>query len=80
MIVNARKLQREERALWERLRHIRPRFTRQLRVGSYVLHFACRTLKIAVALDGGQHLDAVAYDGKRTEFLERARLDGIAVP
>ena len=61
----------EERLLWARLRHIRPRFTRQLPLGGYIVDFACRTARIAVELDGSQHLDSIAYDAQRTAFLEK---------
>lgn len=71
---NARRLRREatveEKALWERLRYLRPRFTRQLPIGPYILDFACRTAKLAIELDGSQHLEASAYDDRRTTFLE----------
>jgi BirA family biotin operon repressor/biotin-[acetyl-CoA-carboxylase] ligase len=70
---NARALRNaataEERLLWTRLRHVRPRFTRQLAIGSYILDFACRTAKIVVELDGSQHLDSTVYDEQRTAFL-----------
>ena len=74
MTANARLLRNaataEERALWLRLCHLRPRFTRQLSIGSYIVDFACRSIKLAVELDGSQHLDAAAYDERRTLFLE----------
>jgi len=54
----------------QRLRFVRPRFTRQLPIGPYIVDFACRTLKLAVELDGCQHLGAVDYDARRTAFLE----------
>jgi very-short-patch-repair endonuclease len=60
----------EERLLWTYLRHVRPRFTRQLPVGGYIVDFACRTAKLAVELDGSQHLDAADYDSRRTIVLE----------
>ena len=60
----------EERLLWERLREVRLRFTRQLPLGGYIVDFACRTAKIVVELDGSQHLDAVDYDTRRTAVLE----------
>ncbi|WP_083937423.1 endonuclease domain-containing protein [Sphingomonas sp. PR090111-T3T-6A] len=59
----------EERLLWARLRHVRPRFTRQLPIGGYIVDFGCRTARIAVELDGSQHLNSVEYDGRRTAFL-----------
>lgn len=71
---NARALRndatRHERAIWRSIRHHRPRFTRQLVVGSYILDFACREVKLAVEIDGSQHLDRVAHDQERTAFLE----------
>ncbi|MBV8238770.1 MAG: DUF559 domain-containing protein [Sphingomonas sp.] len=61
----------EERALWERLRHARPRFTRQLPVGRYILDHACRTAKVAIEIDGSQHIENAERDAARTVFLER---------
>ena len=58
-----------ERLLWLRLRAYRPRFTRQLVVGPYIVDIACREAKLAVELDGSQHMDAAVYDQRRTEFL-----------
>lgn len=60
-----------ERLLWLRLRQYRPRFTRQLVVGPYIVDLACREARLAVELDGGQHAEQTAdYDGRRTAFLE----------
>lgn len=61
---------RHERKVWALIRYHRPRFTRQLVVGSYTLDFACREVKLAVEIDGSQHLDRVAQDQERTAFLE----------
>jgi len=73
MTVNAKALRNaataEERLLWARLREVRPRFTRQLPIGSYILDFACRGIKLGVELDGSQHLEAAPYDEQRTAFL-----------
>ena len=75
MTANARDLRRNatdaERKLWTILSGQRPRFTRQLVVGPYILDIACRRAKLAVELDGGQHAQAEAYDAARTVFLER---------
>ena len=60
-----------ERMLWLRLRQYRPRFTRQLVVGPYIVDLACREARLAIELDGGQHAEATArYDRRRTAFLE----------
>ena len=59
-----------ERLLCLRLRHYRPRFTRQLVVERYIVDLACREAKLAVELDGSQHINAARYDQRRTEFLE----------
>ncbi|WP_404374145.1 endonuclease domain-containing protein [Sphingomonas sp. MMS24-J45] len=58
-----------ERRLWLRLRNYRPRFTRQLVIGNYIVDLACREAKLAVEFDGSQHADS-AYDTARTSFLE----------
>jgi very-short-patch-repair endonuclease len=61
-----------ERAFW---RHARDRrfmglkFRRQVPIGKYIVDFLCIEKKIIVELDGGQHADSMAYDEKRTDFL-----------
>jgi very-short-patch-repair endonuclease len=60
----------QERKVWRLIRYHRPRFTRQHVVGSYILDIACREAKVAVELDGSQHLQAGTKDEKRTAFLE----------
>jgi very-short-patch-repair endonuclease len=58
-----------ERLIWRRISRYRPRFTRQLVVGPYIVDLACRSAKLAVEFDGVQHLEAQDYDGLRTAFL-----------
>ncbi len=58
-----------ERQVWHRISRYRPRFTRQLVVGRYIIDLACRSAKLAVEFDGAQHLDRQAYDDRRTVFL-----------
>jgi len=58
-----------ERRVWLRIRAYRPRFTRQLVVGNYIIDIACRVARVAVELDGSQHADS-PYDEARTAFLE----------
>jgi very-short-patch-repair endonuclease len=57
--------------LWRILSSYRPRFTRQHVVGSYIVDLACGSAKLAVELDGSQHLERASYDQARTEFLEQ---------
>jgi len=59
-----------EKRLWLHLCQRRPRFTRQLVVSHYNLDFACRSLKLPVELDGGQHADQGEADARRTAHLE----------
>ncbi len=56
--------------MWRLLSRYRPKFTRQLPVGGYILDLACRQAKVAVEIDGSQHHDAHDYDAERTAFLE----------
>ena len=74
LTANARSLRnhstKAERLLWRRLSVYRPRFTRQLVIGPYIVDIACREAKVAVELDGSQHIDAATYDARRTRFLE----------
>lgn len=48
----------EERKMWELLSRYRPKFTRQLPIGPYIVDFACRHAKLVVEIDGGQHADS----------------------
>ena len=61
-----------ERHLW---RHLRGRqlegfrFRRQVPIGGYVVDFVCPQARLIVELDGGQHLEQIAYDERRTAVL-----------
>jgi very-short-patch-repair endonuclease len=44
--------------MWELLSRYRPKFTRQLLIGPYVVDFACRRAKLVVEIDGGQHAES----------------------
>ncbi|MDO6414859.1 DUF559 domain-containing protein [Sphingomonas sp. BIUV-7] len=72
---NARRLRRdatvEERLLWAALRGLQPRFTRQLVVDRYIVDFACRSARLAIELDGGQHALRTEEDAARTAHLAR---------
>lgn len=59
------------RIMWARLRgeQFGVRFRRQFSVDRYILDFYCPKLKLAIEIDGAQHLDHVAYDDERTKFL-----------
>ena len=72
----ARQLRRgltdAERRLRHHLRDRRldgHRFGRQRPIGPYCVDFVCLESKLIVELDGGQHAEAVEYDGERTRFL-----------
>ena len=61
-----------ELLLWYRLRHRQihgVRFRRQHPVDQYIIDFACVELRIAVELDGGQHVEQVVEDATRTARL-----------
>jgi len=59
-----------ERVLWSALKSTRPRWTRQLPVGHFIVDLACRSVKLAVELDGGHHAEQIGRDDARTAFLE----------
>jgi adenine-specific DNA-methyltransferase len=46
------------------------KFRRQRPIGPYFADFACLEAKLVVELDGGQHVEAAAYDENRTRFIE----------
>ncbi|MBV9329392.1 MAG: endonuclease domain-containing protein [Chloroflexi bacterium] len=65
-----------ERIVWQRIRAGQLegfKFRRQHEYGGYVLDLYCARAKLAVELDGGQHLttEGLAQDAQRTRFLER---------
>jgi len=38
-------------------------------MGAYYVDFVCLERHLVIELDGGQHVDRVAYDKRRTSFL-----------
>ncbi|NNU44123.1 endonuclease domain-containing protein [Ramlibacter sp. B156] len=63
-----------ETILWFRLRNrqlLDLKFRRQRPIGKYVADFACLEIGLVIELDGGQHLDQIAYDAKRTEEMKQ---------
>jgi very-short-patch-repair endonuclease len=72
----ARKLRNEptdaERKLWQLLRGRQLegfRFRRQVPIGPYIVDFLCPQLKLVVEIDGGQHVEQVDYDSRRSNYL-----------
>jgi adenine-specific DNA-methyltransferase len=62
-----------EKKLWGRLRSKRLsqfRFRRQFPIGNFIADFACPQSKLAIELDGGQHLEQAAKDEWRTKLIE----------
>lgn len=70
---NLRKRQTDaEYKLWQHLRNKQIngfKFYRQYSVGSYILDFYCPSKKLAIELDGSQHLTDEEYDKRRTNYL-----------
>ncbi len=73
----ARRLGRDqtdaEGRLWYRLREHRLegfRFRRQFPIGNFIVDFCCREQRLAVEVDGGQHLDREAADRSRSNLIE----------
>ena len=73
----ARKLRQQstdtERLLWKHLRAHRMagyKFKRQVVIEPYIVDFACLEARLIVEADGGQHLEQVEDDLKRSRFLE----------
>ncbi len=73
---NLRKnLTQQERKLWNILRNKQFHnlsFRRQHPIGNYIVDFICRSQKLIIELDGGQHNidENIRYDKERTIFLE----------
>jgi very-short-patch-repair endonuclease len=73
----ARKLRHQstdaERMLWKYLRAHRMsgyKFKRQVVIEPYIVDFICLEARLIVEADGGQHLEQVESDLKRSVFLE----------
>ena len=63
-----------ENRLWYFLRNRRLngyKFVRELAIDCYIADFVCREKRIIVEIDGGQHMEAMEYDQRRTAFLEK---------
>ena len=62
-----------ERMLWKYLRAHRMagyKFRRQVVIEPYIVDFVCLEARLIVEADGGQHLEQLDSDLKRTIFLE----------
>jgi very-short-patch-repair endonuclease len=63
-----------ENLLWFRLRNrqlLELKFRRQCPIGKYIADFACVEIGLVIELDGGQHLDQIAYDARRTAEMKQ---------
>ena len=71
--INLRKTQTDAEArIWWYLRDRRLggyKFRRQHAVGKYIVDFVCLERRLVVEIDGGQHLEQIACDRRRTAFL-----------
>ncbi len=70
-----------EKIIWKHLRNKQLKnlkFLRQYSIGSYVLDFFCPEIRLAIEIDGGQHIEEAhrIRDERRTEFLKQ---NGITV-
>ena len=59
-----------ERLLWSRIRsrQLGAKFVRQFPIGPYIADFACRSARLVIELDGGQHREEI--DASRTATIE----------
>ena len=63
-----------EKKLWYYLRNhgfFELKFFRQYGVGPYIIDFYCPKKKIAIEIDGGQHIQDKIRDDERTAYLNR---------
>ena len=68
----ARNATKQESVLWHLfLKICSVNFSRQYRIGEYIVDFYAPSIKVVIELDGGQHYEekALAYDEARTAFL-----------
>ncbi len=62
----------QEIILWSKIRNnqLGHKFKRQYSVGPYVLDFYCPIKKLAIEIDGSQHLENKEYDSERSDYLD----------
>lgn len=79
LLDSARELRRDatdaEKLFWRYLRNRQLagfKFRRQVPKGNYIVDVLCEELRLVVELDGGQPSEAVAYDQRRTQYLEKS--------
>ena len=62
----------QEIILWGHLRRNKfgVKFKRQYSVGSYILDFYSPKNKLAIEIDGSQHIENKEYDEERSKYLE----------
>jgi very-short-patch-repair endonuclease len=63
-----------EKLMWHRLRNrqlLELKFRRQCPIGRYIADFACLEIGLVIELDGGQHVEQLAYDTARAHEMER---------
>jgi very-short-patch-repair endonuclease len=80
MQLRARELRKEmppaEVHLWQAIRygHVDgAHFRRQHAFGSYILDFYCAKSKLAIEVDGSQHMEQERYDTERSRWLEEEK-------
>ncbi len=72
----------EEKRLWyDFLSNYPIRFKKQKVIGRYIVDFYCARAGLVIELDGSQHSypEALEYDAKRTEYLEKYGLTVIRI-
>ncbi len=73
-----KKMPDAEQLLWHLIRNRRmagAKFRRQHPVGRYILDFYCVEKRLAIELDGGQHIEQQSYDRDRDEYLEHQGIE-----
>lgn len=66
-----------ERFLWSRLRGKQlagHKFYRQYPIGKYIVDFYCPAKKLAIELDGSQHMQQMNYDKIRSQYLQEQQI------
>jgi len=89
LILNAKAMRRSgtlaEQRIWSWLRGRRfsgYKFRRQYPIPPYILDFYCASLKLAIELDGEQHMTPWmnSYDSARTTYLQQRGIEVVRIP
>lgn len=70
-----------EKTLWAELRKLKPqyKFSRQIRIGNFIVDFCCRQYRLVVEVDGESHSRKIEEDEARDAFLRESGYEVVRI-